>query len=81
MLYIKDNQGTFNVQLKDALTEAELESLEGNGLRFATISGDNPGFGKIGVFDKSSVVRYAGTGFSEVTYEVKEQEYQSGDNS
>ena len=81
MLYIKDNQGTFNVQLKDALTEEELESLEGNGLRFATINGVDPGFGEIGVFDKGSVVRYAGTGFSEVTYEVKEQKYQSGDNS
>lgn len=81
MLYIKDNQGTFNVQLKDALTDEDLESLEGNGLRFATINGVDPGFGEIGVFDKGSVVRYAGTGFSEVTYEVKEEEYQSGDNS
>lgn len=81
MLYIKQNNGTFNVQLKEALNEAELESLGENGLRFATINGVDPGFGEIGVFDKGSVVRYAGTGFSEVTYEVKEEEYQSGDNS
>lgn len=82
MLYIKhNNEGTFNVQLKEALTDEELNSLGENGLRFATISGDNPGLGNVGVFEKSSVVRYAGTGFSEVTYEVKEQEYQSGDNS
>lgn len=81
MLYIKQNNGTFNVQLKEALNEAELESLGENGLRFATINGVDPGFGEIGVFDKGSVVRYAGTGFSEVTYEVKEQKYQSGDNS
>lgn len=77
MLYIKDNQGTFNVQLKDALTEEELESLEGNGLRFATINGVDPGFGNVGIFEKPSVVRYAGTGFSVVTYEVTTEEYDS----
>lgn len=80
MLYIKDNQGTFNVQLKEALTDEELNSLGGEGLRFATISGKNPGFANVGVYEKPSVVRYAGTGFSEVTYEVDAKDYVSGED-
>lgn len=80
MLYIKQNNGTFNVQLKEALTEEELNSLGGEGLRFATISGKDPGFTNVGVFEKPSMVRYAGTGFSEVTYEVDAKDYVSGED-
>lgn len=70
MLYIKDNQGTFNVQLKEALTKEELESLGENGLRFATISGN---------VDENTKVVYAGSSFSNVVYDVKSVNYDSAD--
>lgn len=72
MLYIKDNQGTFNVQLKDALTDEELNSLGENGLRFATISGN---------VDENTKVVYAGSGFSNVVYDVKSVNYDFDDES
>lgn len=72
MLYIKDNQGTFNVQLKDALTDEELNSLGENGLRFATISGN---------VDENTKVVYAGSGFSNVVYDVKSVNYDFDDEN
>lgn len=72
MLYIKNNQGTFNVQLKDALTDEELNSLGENGLRFATISGN---------VDENTKVVYAGSGFSNVVYDVKSVNYDSDDEN
>lgn len=71
MLYIKNNQGTFNVQLKEALKEEDLAAIKE--LRFATISGTNAGTSSVG-----SVI-YSGNGFSTVEYNVKSEKYSSSD--
>ena len=68
MLYIKDNEGTFNVQLADAL---DVDALYARGeLRFATIHGELPDI---------DTVTYAGSLFSNVTYDVKSEEFTKDD--
>lgn len=68
MLYIKDNKGTFNVQLADAL---DVDALYARGeLRFATIHGELPDI---------DTVTYAGSLFSNVTYDVKSEEFTKDD--
>lgn len=68
MLYIKDNQGKFNVQLAEALDEAAL--YERGDLRFATIHGN------VSVI---SAAAYAGSAFNDVTYNVGTEDYNSED--
>lgn len=68
MLYIKDNNGTFNVQLVEALNETAL--YERGELRFATIHGNMPGI---------STVTAVGSGFNDVTYDVESEEFTKDD--
>lgn len=77
MLYIKNNEGTFNIKLANALDEVALDEI--GELRFATIHGQVPDFGNgISQWDRPTVM-YAGSAFNDVVYEVGTEKFEEND--
>lgn len=77
MLYIKNNEGTFDIKLANALDEVALDEI--GELRFATIHGQVPDFGNgISQWDRPTVM-YAGSAFNDVVYEVGTEEFNEKD--
>lgn len=77
MLYIKNNEGTFDIKLANALDEVALDEI--GELRFATIHGQVPDFGNgISQWDRPTVM-YAGSTFNDVVYEVSTEKFNEND--
>lgn len=77
MLYIKNNEGTFDIKLANALDEVALDEI--GELRFATIHGQVPDFGNgISQWDRPTVM-YAGSAFNDVVYEVGTEKFEEND--
>lgn len=77
MLYIKNNEGTFDIKLANALDEVALDEI--GELRFATIHGQVPDFGNgISQWDRPTVM-YAGSTFNDVVYEVGSEKFNKED--
>lgn len=77
MLYIKNNEGTFDIKLVNALDEVALDEI--GELRFATIHGQVPDFSNgISQWDRPTVM-YAGSAFNDVVYEVGTEKFEEND--